>query len=301
MANGQTGSAIKYAFERLGHEVIAVDAKLAWRNSYAISLRVKPDLVFCSRTQVLTDQIFKIKTAFPNTITCMWNVDTRERIDKWRHLFPLIKAVDYYFVVDYNFLEQWRNLNPSTYWLPQGLQNEIYDKPKEITEDDRKKYSCDICFAGSRTGVHRLYRANFLDAIEQMDVDFKQWGCRDNVQVFNEEHNKAVALSKINIGCSNYPKSGKCVSVRNYKILGAGGFLLTDYGDGLEKLFPCGENEKVLDYCKTYKEVAEKVKYWLSHENERKAVAERGYRWVHAHARYQDRMEIALNYMRDRL
>lgn len=301
MANGQTGPAIKHAFERLGHEVVAVDAKLAWGNSYKESLRFRPDLVFCSRTQVLTGQISRIKTAFPNTITCMWNVDTRERIDKWRHLFPLIRIVDYYFVVDYNFLEQWRGINPNTHWLPQGVQDEIYDKPKAITEEDRKRYSCDVCFAGSRTGVHRLYRANFLDSIEQMGVNFKQWGCRDNAQIFNEEHNKAVALSKISVGCSNYPRSGKCVSVRNYKILGAGGFLLTDYSDGLEELFPCSENDRVLDYCRTNEEIVEKVGFWLSHESEREEVAERGYKWVHAHARYQDRMEMALGYMGDRL
>jgi len=299
MADKQTGPAIKHAFERLGHRVIAVDAKLEPQNSYPMSMQLGFDIVFCSRTKELATEIVKIKKRLPNAKTCMWNVDTRKDIDTWSHLFPLIRVVDYHFIVDYNFIESWRPFNPNTYWLPQGVQDEVYNKPKSISKIDKIKYACDVCFCGGRSAAHSNYRAYFMEPIEQMNVDFKQWGCLGAPQVYNEEHNKMVSLSKINIGCSAYPESGRCVSVRNYKILGAGGFLLADYGDGLEDLFPIDGPERVLDYYKTPEEIVEKIKYWLNHEDERREIAESGYKWVHAHARYEDRIRTALQYMEE--
>lgn len=299
MADGQTGPAIKHAFEQLGHRVIAIDAKLEPQNSYLMSLQLDFDIVFCSRTKELAEEVVKIKKRLPNTKTCMWNVDTRKDIDAWSHLFPLIRAVDYHFIVDYNFVKLWRPFNPRTYWLPQGVQGEIYNKPKSISGIDRQKYTCEVCFCGGRTAAHSNRRVHYLHPIEQMNVDFKQWGCLGAPRVYNEEHNKMVALSKINIGCSGYPDAGRCVSVRNYKILGAGGFLLADYGDSLEELFPITGPERVLDYYRTPEEIVEKIKYWLSHDEERKEIAERGYNWVHAHARYKDRIKTALQYMEE--
>ena len=126
VADRQTGPAIKYAFEKLGHEVQVVDAKRVPENSYGTSLRFKPDLVFCSRTVELTNQVVQIKRKFPATLICMWNVDTRQTIDEWSHLYPLIKLCNFHFVVDCEFIPQWKELNRNTFWLPQGLQNEVY-------------------------------------------------------------------------------------------------------------------------------------------------------------------------------
>jgi len=143
MADGQTGSAIKHAFEQLGHKVEFVDAKIEPLASFFTAEAFNPDLVFCSRTVELTEQVVQIKRKFPNVKTCVWNVDTRHSINEWSHLFPLIRVCDYYFVVADKLIPQWRIINPNTHWLPQGLQDEVYDKPGTLTEEDRKKYACD--------------------------------------------------------------------------------------------------------------------------------------------------------------
>jgi len=292
MADGQTGPAIKYAFEQLGHEVKAVDAKLQPYDSYKVACDFKPDLVFCSRTQALTWKVQEIKAKFKNAIVCMWNVDTRRRINKWENLFPLIKHCDYHFVPDTKTISQWKQINPNTFWLPQGLQNEVYGKPKAITDADRKRYSCDVSWAGTRTGVHKG-RMRFLDAIASLGVKFNQWGCGGIPRVYDKEHNKMAMLSKINIACSGWPMNGKYSSVRNYKILGAGGFLLELNRKGLYELFP----PNVLDCYATPQELAKKVRYWLGHEKEREETAECGYKWVHENATYTHRIKMALEYM----
>ena len=294
MADGQTGPAIKYAFESLGHKVLAVDAKISKvSESYRYCCEFKPDLVFCSRTYQLTEDVATIKKWFKDAIICMWNVDTRNSIHEWAHLFPLIRLCDYYFVVASNLIPEWQKINANTFWLPQGVQNEVYDKPKEITDGDRKKYECDISFAGSCTDYHK-WRIPYLAAIERMGLDFKIWGCRKNPKVYNEEHNKMASLSKINFTYSGWHENGKYVSVRNFKIMGAGGFLLEYKQDKVFEVMP----PDVSDCYTSVEDLVEKIRYWLIHERERKEVAEKGYKWVHKNATYTHCMQKALKIMK---
>jgi len=299
MADGQTGPAIKYAFENLGFAVIAVDAKKHPGNSYQAALGFKPDLIFCSRTKTLTAQIVQIKKAFPASISCMWNVDTRSTIGEWAPLFPLFKAVDYHFVAASRLIPEWRKINEKTHWLPQGLQEEIYKKPAEITDEDRRKYECDVCFCGSipSSGRYHRDRRPIIEAIRKTGFKLNIWGSEGKAQVYNEEHNKQTALAKISLGISGWPDGGKCVSVRDYKILGAGGFLLERCGDSLEDLLPLNGSGRILDCYNSEQSLIEKIGYWLANEDERKSVAERGYKWVHKKATYTHRIKMALNYM----
>ena len=293
MADGQTGAAIKYAFKQLGHKVEGVDAKLKPEYSYDLTNMFEPDLVFCSRTYQLTDEVKKIKARFKDATICMWNVDTRYDINHWEHLFPLIKLADYYFVVDTKTIPRWRELNPNTFWLPQGLQDEIYHKPKEITEDDKRKYFCDISFAGRDRGQRRP----FLNAIDQMNLNFKRWGCARMPKIYNEEHNKMASLSKINLCCSGWPENESYTSVRDYKVMGAGGFVLELNRSGLEEIFPFALPGLIGTYVSP-DDLVQRIRYWLDHEEERKAMAERGFKWVHENATYTHRIKKALEIMK---
>ena len=293
MADGQTGPGIKYSFEKLGHEVIAVDAKLHPGMSYVAAHEFKPDLVFCSRTEALTTHVVRIKQEFKDAITCMWNVDTRTNICHWRHLFPLVEACDYYFVVAPKLIPEWRKLNPNTFWLPEGFLP-AYSKPKEITDEDREKYTCVVCRIGGRTGSHK-WRDKYLDAVVQMSIKFKQWGCAGHPAIYDEMHNKAVSLSKINLAMSGWPEN-RNISSRDYKILAAGGFLLEKYREGLDDFFP----SNTFDCYTNPDDLVEKIKYWLAqeHEWERWQIAERGYRWVMENASFPQRIRMALEYMK---
>lgn len=301
MADGQTGPAIKHAFERLGHKVVVVDAKTRPRLSYHTACEFKPDLIFCSRTQNLTEEIARIKRKLTEVLICMWNVDARKDINSWSHLFALVKLVDFHFVVDAKSVEDWKVLNPNTYWLPQGLQDEVYMEPKKITAEDRKRYTGDVSFCGDADGKYHKFRGAYLATVRRMGINFKYWGGSGNPRVLNEDHNKVVALSKISLGCSGYKDVGCCVSVRDYKILGAGGFLLTDCGGGLEEIFPCNAFDRVLDCYKSPEELEKKIRYWLAHPEERRQIARRGYTWVHKNARYVDRIKMALACMKEAL
>ena len=290
-ADGQTGSAINYAFRKLGHRVICVDAKTHPDFSSSSAYHFNPDLVFCSRTYQLTDEVEKIKKRFKDATICMWNVDSKINIYGWERLFPLVRLVDYYFVVEMTKIPEWKKINSNTYWLPQGVQNEVYNKPKEITDADKEKYACDISFAGRA----RSWRKPFLNAVNGMNIDFKRWGLSRRSKIINEEHNKMVSMSKINLGCSGpgaIELKGN-ISVRDYKIMGAGGFLLEFYKESLKDIFPLGT---MATYTNPLNLIAS-IEYWLEHEKERKEIAERGYKWVHTNATYTHRIKMALDYM----
>ena len=293
MADGQTGPAIKYAFEQLGHETAAVDPRLEVFNSYNTACHFMPNLVLCSKIEALTSEVKKIKEKFKDITIFMWHIDIRSRIEKYAHLFSLIESCDYYFVVDTKTIPQWRKINPNTFWLPQGLQNEVYDKPKEITDDDRRKYSCDVSFAGGLRHSSHKHRSQYLEAIRQVGAELNLWGCKGSPLIYNEEHNKMVSLSKINFCCSAFPENGQYTSVRNYKILGAGGFALELYREGIYKIFP----ENVIKCYASPEDLKEKVRYWLDHDEERRQVADMAYQWVHKNATYTHRIQRALEIM----
>lgn len=292
MADRQTGPAIKHAFEKLGHIVRAVDSKMQPIGSFVAAYEFRPDLVFFSKSVFLTYPVIKIKENFKNAIICMWQVDSRPDIEHWRLLFPLIRICDYHFVVSSGLIPEWKKINPNTFWLPQGLQGEVYDKPKNINDEDRRKYTCDVSWAGG-LGRKSDFRAQFIQAIDSMDLIFKKWGCLGNPPVYNEEHNKMAYLSKINLAMSRWVGDEKYSSVRNYKILGAGGFLLELNRESTYGVFP----ENIMDCCGSLAELAEKIHYWLNNEEERKEIAERGYRWVHENATYTHRIQTAMEYM----
>ena len=295
MADLQTGSAIKWAFEQLGHTVQTVDAKLYPGRTYRAALEFKPDLIFCSRTKELTNNIAWIRSdPTLNPKIAMWNVDVRSGIDSWQHLFPLIRLCDYHFVIDSRLIPEWKEINPNTFWLPQGLQNELYKKPLSITDEDRERYSCDVSWAGDIDSGGHTFRKPFIEAVDRMGINFKVWGCRGNPKVYNEEHNKMVSLSKINLGISGWPENEDCVSVRDYKILGSGGFLLELYREKLFELLPV-----VFTDCYGHpNDLVRVIRHYLTEEPElRKKMAKRACEWVHNFATYTHRIRKAWEIM----
>ena len=293
MADGQTGPAIKYAFEKLGHEVKAVDAKLNPRKSHFTAIHFEPDLIFCSRTKELAEEIRLIKLAIDTKI-CMWNVDTRANIYDWSHLFSLIKLCDYHFIVDSKTIPEWRIIHPKTFWVPQGLQNEVYKKPLIITDEDREKYSCDVSWAGSLGAPIHKFRKPFIKAVENMGIRFKKWGCEGKPKLYGETFNIMTSLSKINLGLSAVPENEGYVSVRDYKIMGAGGFLLELDRKRIHDIFP----GNTFDVYSDREELVDQIEFYLENDTQRKSIAEMGYNWVHKSATYTHRIKEMLDIMK---
>ncbi len=75
---------------------------------------------------------------------------------------------------------------------------------------------------------------------------------------------------------------------RNFEVPGTGGFLLTENAAHLEDYYKLGE--EVVNFSST-EEMVEKVRYYLSHEDERTAIAEAGYQRTLKDHTYRQRFQ----------
>lgn len=84
---------------------------------------------------------------------------------------------------------------------------------------------------------------------------------------------KIFHLSKINLNLTSKPiRTG--LPLRIWDILGAGGFVLTNYQSEIPEYFEIG---KELDVFSSEEELLQKIDYYLTHEEERSRIAECGY------------------------
>lgn len=106
------------------------------------------------------------------------------------------------------------------------------------------------------------------DASKLPEADYK--GAAETMY----EMPKIFHLSKINLNLTSKPiRTG--LPLRIWDILGAGGFVLTNYQSELEQYFEIGQDIEVFS---SEAELLQKIEYYLSHEEERCEIAVNGYR-----------------------
>lgn len=104
---------------------------------------------------------------------------------------------------------------------------------------------------------------------------------------------KIFRLSKININITvRTIKTG--LSLRIFDVLGAGGFLLTNYQPELELYF---ENKKDLVFFTSPEDMLAKAEYYLAHEEERMAIAKHGYETVKKLHTYEVRLNEMFSHL----
>ena len=100
---------------------------------------------------------------------------------------------------------------------------------------------------------------------------------------------KVFNLSKINLNITMRPiESG--LPLRCFDILGCGGFLMTNYQSEIEDMFVIVRD---LETCSSLEGLVDKCSYYLTHEEERTAIARSGYEKVcSAHTHYHRLKEM---------
>lgn len=105
---------------------------------------------------------------------------------------------------------------------------------------------------------------------------------------------KIFKCSKINLNLTAKGiQSG--ASLRVFDVLGCGGFLLSNYQSELAELFDDG---KELVLFESEADLLDKITYYLSHDEERTAIARNGYEKVKQDFSYKTRLSLMLETMR---
>ena len=109
--------------------------------------------------------------------------------------------------------------------------------------------------------------------------------CRGGVSTLTEMP-KVFHASRINLNITMRPiETG--LSLRVWDILGCGGFLLTNYQAEIPEYFKIGKD---LETYETMEELASKIHYYLTHEDERIEIAINGYETVAKYHSYETRL-----------
>ena len=135
----------------------------------------------------------------------------------------------------------------------------------EIMEFLGSRFSVDL-YTGSHTEGLPVNNKGLVKTLTEMPLVF---------------HNSRINL---NLTCKSI-RSG--VPQRIWDIMGGGGFVLTNYQPELEQYFKIGEEIEVFG---SLEELEEKCHYYLEHEDERKRIADRGYRLVKEKHNYVNRI-----------
>ncbi|TLD42262.1 MAG: hypothetical protein JETT_1505 [Candidatus Jettenia ecosi] len=101
--------------------------------------------------------------------------------------------------------------------------------------------------------------------------------------------------AKINLNCTAQDcVNWDVITLRTFEVLACKGFLITDR---------VAVAEETMKDCMVFTEgdedLAEKIEYYLSHENERKIIAENGYEYVIKHASIEKRVKELYSYIEE--
>lgn len=229
---------------------------------------------------------------------------------------------NYVFTCDKVCEPIYRRYNPNSHYLPTGY-NSSYDWEVELKRWEKIIYTPDLFFVGSEVPG----RLDFLKELASYitgKVDFKLFGAFPTIEgdgcpelepfyipITLSKHEVLRYYSGAKIVLNHFRVNESMRIVRNvmtgeskteeiepyslspriYEILAGGGFLLTDRRAEMEELFPGGSAT-----FKDAKDCADKIFYYLEHEDERAKIARKGKERINQHTyinRVKRMLEIA--------
>jgi spore maturation protein CgeB len=292
------------SLEGMGHRLTVFDfmdraarVGVARMREELISLagEVQPELafffLFTDQLDVATIESVGTRGGCP---TVNWFADDHWRFEDFtRHMAP---AFDLAVTTDADSLQKYAQLPGVRVHLSQWACNR-YAYGRVTSELEHG-----VTFVGQPHGN----RKETVGSLETAGVGVECWGFGwpagplehvDMVRVF--------ASSRVNLNLSNSSQAPGLkaglrrllhlnppaprppqIKGRNFEVPGCGGFLLTERVPHLERYFELDREVAVFDGPE---DLLERTRYWLEHENERRAVAEAGYRRVLAEHTYDHR------------
>lgn len=198
-------------------------------------------------------------------------------------------------IVGWFFDDEWRFNIYSKYWVPYldyCVTNAIKVVPKykelgarvintipntgiAVNRDwSNIEENYDVSFVGS---INFADRRQYVKELKKKNIAVNLFGGGSGGYVSFEEMLAIFKTSKINL---NFSETGVYYWVRQIKgrvfqVCMAGGFLLTEYAPGIENYFKI---DKEIVCFQDAKEMYDKIIYYLNHDEERRAIAQAGWK-----------------------
>lgn len=275
---------IARALEQLGHEVIR--CQRGQENVYVSPNRDPYDVILMSQwngyhpdfVKNTKNTINKGKTDKPCPVV-YWAFDFQWNPPEQWHL-RILEDTDVYLSKEMEYMLDYHRLFPNLkiHWFSQDFGPDFLDWEQGIIPD------IDVLFTGSfHPGADN--RIKTLKAIDERfnlvvhSVTPEQWkevGLKNvNGPVMDHGLPALIARAKINLSVDIFDSPGFW-SDRNGQIMLCGGFVLFRYQTPAESIF--GDS---IGYFYGPEDAAEKVQYYLDHDEEREMIRRRGYELAH--------------------
>lgn len=235
-----------------------------------VAEREQPDLIFFC---LFTDEIrpSTIAALSRQWITFNWFCD-----DHWRfHNFSRHYAPQFSFVstTDASAIQKYERIGYHHALLTQWACNE---------KDYVKLHEQGKTIAASFVGQPHGNRRSVVRYLERNGIKVAPYGNGwPNGRISQEEMIRIFNISKINLNLSNSSwnlrtifRNQQQIKGRNFEIPGCGGFILTNYVEGIERYFVL---DKEIVCFSNRRDLLEKVRYYLAHDEERSRIAQAGY------------------------
>ncbi len=155
-----------------------------------------------------------------------------------------------------------------------------------------------VSFVGTAHGKRRTW----IDALRQRGIDVACFGYGwPNGPVAAAAIPQIIRNSVISLNFANsarvwdgmLPRQTNQIKARTFEVPGAGGFLLTEWADNLERYYT---PEREIEVFHNLSELTDKIRYYLAHPVERDAIAWAGYERTCAEHTYDQRLREVLEF-----
>jgi len=240
--------------------------------------------------------------------TALWTIDAPRVFE---HIVNAAPHYDFVFTGGSEAYEILKKYNiKNLHWLPFACDSDLH-KPIELTPEELKRYSTDVCFVGSWNPLYVKRRA-VLEELTDFNVGI--WGpgwdklpaespLRRFIRGLHakpEDWTKIYSASKIVLCIHYHDTEGKVLcyqaSPRVYEVLACGAFLVADRQKDILTLFNPGEHLVLFDNVKELREI---LTHYLSHPDEARTIAEKGRKKVLERHTYRHRIKEMLTTVQD--
>lgn len=271
------------ALRKLGHQLVFFESLN--RNSYRdfsdlnrkflqLVQAEQPDIIFCVLMHYeIWLETFQLVRESTSAILINWSTD-----DSWKYeqFSKFVAPVFHIFATTYqDALEKFSGDGRSNALLTQWAANSMHLSEPLPAQQCRYKVS----FVGTAYGN----RTQWIVALEKCGIHVDCFGHGwENGSVSTEEISEIMRSSIISLNFADsgmvmqglVPGRSRQIKARVFEVPGAGGFLMTEYANGLENWYRIDEEISVFE---SPADLAIKINYFLDHPQERDRIAMAGY------------------------
>lgn len=252
--------------------------------------RFSPALILvCQGKQVSPKTIARLRTVTHAPIFC-WCQDALINLGRQ---YVLGAGYDAVFLKDRYMQDLFSRMVRSTsfIYLAEACNPRVH-KPVELTADDHARYGCDVMIAGSLY----YYRQEILRHLGEFDL--RIWGSTvswfmDQLpgrhmgrEVVMEEKARAAGAARIAVNPLHYAEIDS-LNCRAFELAGCGAFQLVTARPCVAEHFIPGEE---IETFASTDELVDKIRHFLKHPDQARAIARRGRTRAHHEHTYEHRL-----------